>query len=129
MRCISFELLIDYQQDGMHKSLHIAVSALLLTAYVFSFSVLPAFHSHPTPDQEGLRQVHIQAAGDASQKSHSPNCIFCLRIHSSAFTLARTSPVSVTLTPRECLSVDGTSSLLPEQFEHCHGRAPPAWFS
>lgn len=112
-----------------NRFLHIAVSALLLTAYVCSFSVLPAAHSHIVHDMEGTRHVHLQATGDDAQKSHSPNCIFCLRIHSSEFTLARANPVVVMLAPQEVVSSLAASFQLPEQFEHCHGRAPPARFS
>lgn len=113
----------------MKRTLHIAVSALLLAAYVFSFSVLPAAHSHPIHEQEGVRHVHLQSSDADSQKSHSPNCIFCLRIQSSEITLTRTNPVAVLLTPQECVSISSISLHLPEQFEHCHGRAPPARFS
>lgn len=126
IHCISLIFLIDYTPAMLCRFLNISLRVLVLAAYVVSFSVLPAIHSHPLHDQEGVRHVHIQSSGEDSQKSHSPNCIFCLRLHSTEFTLTRTNPVAVMLVPREFVSVVDATFQLPERFEHCRGRAPPA---
>ena len=126
---MSTNLSVHCSSGMTNRFLHIIVSALLLTGYIFVFSVLPALHSHPLLDQDGNLVVHVQPTGTDSQKSHSPNCIFCLRIHASAFTLTRANPVAVSLASKEYVSPRAACFQLLDQFEHCGGRAPPASIS
>ena len=104
---------------------HITVSFLLLAAYLLSFTVTSASHAHVVHDQDQLRHVHVQAAAPDKEAGHSANCIYCLRIQTSAVVSPKLATIGMVL---PCVapvpqSTPTLSSIV--RFDHCPGRAPP----
>lgn len=109
----------------MNRILHISVSVLLLAAYVVSFSLTPAAHSHPAHEKSTTRHVHLQSADPTSDKGHSSGCIYCIRIQSSAVVLTNVLQTGVPLPLRQTVSTPSRPWRSSGQFAHCPGRAPP----
>ena len=113
----------------MIKFFKISIVFLLVVSYTITFPVLSVVHHHVSQTKHSVVEMTLHAVEHSGEKTHSPSCLICLRIHSSQIILSGCIGFLPALTSFNPFRHPFEALLVSAHYTNCDERAPPSFFS